>query len=203
MNLLLASSLPGKILAAIDINENANATYEHNFPDSTCLNNNIQKIKIKDFQVVNCILMSPPCQPFTRNGNFKDIDDRRSDAFLSVCDIIKDSKLPELKFILMENVMGFEKSQMRNIFVEALKTSGFHFQEFIVSPTQIGVANTRHRYYCIARKDSPFSFAADDIVSCFKYSSTSIYFNDYFITLVEVIAKRFNSTRCSSCFIVH
>lgn len=164
--------MPGKIKTAIDINENANATYKQNFPDTKCLNSNIQKIKIKDFQTINCILMSPPCQPFSRNGNFKDIDDRRSDAFHSVCEIIKGSKLPDLKFILMENVMGFEKSQMRNIFVEALKGSGFHFQEFIISPTQIGVANTRHRYYCIARKDSPFSFASDDIVSIFDISSS-------------------------------
>jgi tRNA (cytosine38-C5)-methyltransferase len=155
----------GNILAAIDINENANATYEHNFPESKCLNNNIQKLRIKDFQDVNCILMSPPCQPFTRNGNFKDVEDRRSDAFQNVCAIISENKLPQLSFILMENVMGFEKSQMRNVYIETLKTAGFFFQEFIISPTQIGVSNTRHRYYCIARKSEPFAFASEEIVS--------------------------------------
>jgi tRNA (cytosine38-C5)-methyltransferase len=129
------------------------------------MNNNIQKLKMKDFQTVNCILMSPPCQPFTRNGNFKDVDDRRSDAFLVVCDIMKDQKLPRLTHILLENVMGFEKSQMRNIFVESLQAAGFFFQEFIISPTQIGVANTRHRYYCIARKNEQFPFASAEIVS--------------------------------------
>lgn len=157
--------MPGNILAAIDINENANATYQHNFPDVKCMNNNIQKIRIKDFKDVNCLLMSPPCQPFTRNGNFKDTEDARSDAFLSVCNIIRETQLPQLSCILMENVMGFEKSQMRNIFVEALKTAGFYYQEFIVSPTQVGVANTRHRYYCIARNNSPFSFGSSDIVN--------------------------------------
>jgi tRNA (cytosine38-C5)-methyltransferase len=157
--------MPVKIIAAVDINENANLTYKHNFPDDKCLNNNIQKLKMKDFQDVSCILMSPPCQPFTRNGNFKDVDDRRSDAFHSVCSMIEDEKLPQLSYILMENVMGFEKSQMRDVFVKCLKSAGFHFQEFIISPTQIGVANTRHRYYCIARKAREFSFASADIVS--------------------------------------
>lgn len=109
--------------------------------------------------------MSPPCQPFTRNGNFKDVGDRRSDAFLSVCNIIKNRQLPLLSYILMENVMGFEKSQMRTIFIDALSAAGFHHQEFIISPHQIGVPNTRHRYYCIARKVEPFYFQSLDIVS--------------------------------------
>jgi tRNA (cytosine38-C5)-methyltransferase len=109
--------------------------------------------------------MSPPCQPFTRNGNFKDTEDRRSDAFHIVCSIIEDRSLPKLEFILMENVMGFEKSQMRNVFIDSLGAGGFHFQEFIISPTQVGVANTRHRYYCIARRNKEFSFKRDEIVS--------------------------------------
>lgn len=108
--------------------------------------------------------MSPPCQPFTRNGKFKDVDDRRSDAFTIVCSIIEKRQLPQLSYILMENVMGFEKSQMRDVFVDALKAARFYFQEFIISPTQVGVANTRHRYYCIARQIQEFSFSSPDIV---------------------------------------
>jgi tRNA (cytosine38-C5)-methyltransferase len=159
------SCVPGNVFAAVDINENANKTYKHNFPEAKCLNNNIQSLKIQDFKDVNCILMSPPCQPFTRNGNFKDMEDNRSDAFLNVCRIIAEKQLPQLEFILMENVMGFEKSQMRSLYVDTLKTAGFHLQEFIISPSQIGVSNTRHRYYCIARKENQFPFASPDIVS--------------------------------------
>ena len=113
--------------------------------------------------------MSPPCQPFSRNGNFKDVDDRRSDAFQIVCEIIKDKSLPNLGYVLMENVMGFEKSQMREIFIDCLTSAGFHHQEFIISPTQIGVANTRHRYYCIARTSQAFEFASSEVVSGIKF----------------------------------
>lgn len=110
--------------------------------------------------------MSPPCQPFTRNGNFKDTEDRRTDAFQHICDIIKAKSLPELAYILMENVVGFDKSTMRDIYIETLKSAEFHYQEFIISPTKVGVANTRHRYYCIARKNKPFTFESnDEIVS--------------------------------------
>lgn len=153
------------IVQAIDINENANATYKHNFPDSKCLNKNIQKLKISELQNVNSILMSPPCQPFTRQGNFKDTEDRRCEAFQKVCSIIKENKLSKLNFILMENVMGFEKSKMRDEFIASLETAGFFFREFILSPKQVGVANTRHRYYLIARRNQDFSFGEDEIVS--------------------------------------
>lgn len=143
--------------------------------------------------------MSPPCQPFTRNGNFKDVDDRRSDAFMSVCEIIKQKQLPRLGYILMENVMGFEKSQMRDIFIDAL--SGFHYQEFIISPTQIGVANTRHRYYCIARKDRPFSFSSPEIVRmnfCVILSSILISY-----LLAYDVAKPSSTARSSSNLVLH
>jgi tRNA (cytosine38-C5)-methyltransferase len=93
------------------------------------------------------------------------IPDTRSNAFKFVCKIIKEGSLPQLNYILMENVVGFEKSQMRNEFVCSLEVANFNFQEFIISPNQVGVANTRHRYYCIARKDQDFSFSKSEIVS--------------------------------------
>lgn len=111
---------------------------------------------------VNTILMSPPCQPFTRVGNKKDIDDARSNALVHICSILP--KLTAIDYILMENVKGFEVSQARDLYIDALKKSGFHFQEFLLSPTAIGVPNTRYRYYCLARRSNPFSFQCDSIL---------------------------------------
>lgn len=102
-------------------------------------------------------------------GNQKDVDDRRSDPFVHICEI-----LPELKCIdriLMENVKGFEASKAREMFVEALNRSGFHYQEFILSPTQLGIPNSRHRYYCLARKSKPFSFASESILTTLPLAS--------------------------------
>ena len=109
--------------------------------------------------------MSPPCQPFSRLGRFNDLEDNRCEAFITICDVIKEKRLKNLEYLLMENVKGFERSRMREQFLEAIQVAGFHYQEFILSPTQIGVPNSRHRYYCIARKTSAFSFKSDDIVS--------------------------------------
>ncbi|CRK96652.1 CLUMA_CG009922, isoform A [Clunio marinus] len=156
------SSVPGKIVLAIDVHETANMTYKHNFSDTKCTSSNVQGLKVERNQHIEGIFMSPPCQPFTRNGNFKDVEDMRCNAFLFICDMIKESQLKNLKYILMENVKGFEKSEMHEIFIEALTSAEFYYQEFIITPTEIGVANTRHRYYCIARQDKPFSFANGD-----------------------------------------
>lgn len=107
--------------------------------------------------------MSPPCQPFTRVGNKKDVDDRRADPFVHICQI-----LPELNcidWILMENVKGFDTSRARDMFVKALHQSGFHYQEFLLSPTQFGIPNSRHRYYCLARRSKGFDLSSDIILT--------------------------------------
>lgn len=56
-------------------------------------------------------VMSPPCQPHTRqhNNQKEDIDDPRSQSFLHLCDLISSMELDTLpKIILLENVIGFE-----------------------------------------------------------------------------------------------
>lgn len=104
---------------------------------------------------VDTILMSPPCQPFTRNGKQSDIKDSRTDSFQHILNLLPDLK--NIRNILIENVKGFEKSEMRNILIKALKENSFIYQEFILSPTQFGISNSRHRYYCVAKK-TPDSF---------------------------------------------
>lgn len=153
------------MITAIDINTTANHIYQHNHPDTRVRNNNIQRFTVDEINKlgVNAILMSPPCQPFTRVGKKMDIEDNRSNALVHICQI-----LPELKtidVILMENVKGFDTSQARTIYVKALEKADFHYQEFLLSPAEcVGVPNTRCRYYCLARRDRPFSFQTDEIL---------------------------------------
>ncbi|XP_050302562.1 tRNA (cytosine(38)-C(5))-methyltransferase [Anthonomus grandis grandis] len=157
------SKLPGKIKAAIEINPTANTIYSHNFPETKLINCNIGGLTTKTIKNldVNTILMSPPCQPFTRNGKQCDIKDPRTDSFQHLLNLLPD--LNNIENVLMENVKGFESSQMRNIFIKTLKNCGFVCQEFILSPSQIGVPNSRHRYYCLAKKlPAKFKFETSD-----------------------------------------
>lgn len=151
---LIESNLSYEVKASIDINTVANTVYKHNFPATLLLNRNIECLTANfiDELDVDTILMSPPCQPFTRNGLKGDIDDNRSNAFKCILNLLP--QLKNIDKILMENVKGFESSIMREKFVETLRKSGFCYKEFILSPVQFGIANSRLRYYCLATKNS-------------------------------------------------
>ncbi|XP_049874292.1 tRNA (cytosine(38)-C(5))-methyltransferase [Pectinophora gossypiella] len=146
------SGLQGEITVAVDINTVANEVYKHNFPDTNLLNRNIQSLTPEELKKsnVDTILMSPPCQPFTRNGKFLDENDPRTNSFVYLIGIL--DKLDNIKYILMENVKGFECSAVRNLFIDKLKECGFEYQEFLLCPSTVGVLNSRLRYYCIARR---------------------------------------------------
>lgn len=156
------SNLPGEIIAAVDINTVANEVYAHNFPQTNLLNRNIQSLTIKEIKKlnVNTILMSPPCQPFTRNGKYLDENDSRSNSFQYLISIL--DKLENIDYILMENVKGFECSFVRDLFIDKLKECKFIYQEFLLSPSSVGVPNSRLRYYCIARRNLNWNLKIKD-----------------------------------------
>lgn len=102
----------------------------------------------------------------TRNGLVKDINDERSKPLLHIIkNIIPKSR--SLKYILVENVKGFECSLARDLLVSTLNQSGFTYREFLLSPTHFGICNSRLRYYLLAKK-IPLDFSIplqNDIVS--------------------------------------
>ncbi|KAB0793496.1 hypothetical protein PPYR_13116 [Photinus pyralis] len=145
------SGLEGEVIASVDINQTANLVYGHNFKDTLLLNRNIQSLTFEYINSleVDTILMSPPCQPFTRNGLQRDVNDARTISFMHIINILQELNI---RNILMENVKGFESSDMRDLFIGKLKECNFQYQEFLLSPTQFGIPNTRCRYYCLAKK---------------------------------------------------
>ncbi|CAH1180068.1 unnamed protein product [Phaedon cochleariae] len=164
---LKESQIQGNVVASIEINNVANEIYKLNFPHTPLFNMNIEGLSAEFINNldVDTILMSPPCQPFTRNGLQKDIRDPRTTSFLHILEILPHMNIEN---ILIENVKGFEKSDTRNILMQALEKGGFSFQEFIVSPDQIAIPNSRHRYYCLAKKlPNRFSFKTGSLMEHF------------------------------------
>ncbi|XP_057239347.1 tRNA (cytosine(38)-C(5))-methyltransferase isoform X2 [Malurus melanocephalus] len=99
-------------------------------------------------------------QRLLRIGLQGDVSDPRTKSFLYVLDILpRLQKLP--KYLLLENVKGFESSSARNELLQTLATCGFKHQEFLLSPTCLGIPNSRLRYFLIAKlHQEPFSFQA-------------------------------------------
>ncbi|KAI1888817.1 hypothetical protein AGOR_G00172660 [Albula goreensis] len=156
---LKESHVPAEVVAAVDVNTTANEIYLHNFPDTPLWPKTIEGLTLDDFNRLqfDMILMSPPCQPFTRIGLQGDVLDPRAKSFLYILDLLpRLAKLP--KFLLLENVKGFETSSARDALVKTLRDCGYSYQEFLLSPTCLGIPNSRLRYFLIARA-APGSFS--------------------------------------------
>lgn len=143
-------------ITAADINTTANAVYRHNHlreGKHVLLQRNIKSFTAKELDQMrlNLITMSPPCQPFSRLGLKRDLNDHRCDSFQHLM-----STLPLLshppEFIMLENVKGFDTSEAHELLIETLIKCNYQFAEFLLSPTQFSIPNSRQRYYLIARK---------------------------------------------------
>ena len=150
----LLRARPGaKVVAAFDINPNGNDTYEHNFGVRPS-QKNIYGLPVSAFDKLDggVWLLSPPCQPFTRQGHRKDKDDGRSQSFLRLLEEV----LPKLRdppsHLLVENVVGFERSETRHTAVRTLHDLGYDTREFMCSPRMFGVPYSRPRYFLLAKK---------------------------------------------------
>ncbi|KAJ3611232.1 hypothetical protein NHX12_021248 [Muraenolepis orangiensis] len=156
---LKESGVAAQVVAAVDVNTTANEIYRHNFPDTPLWPKTIEGISLEEFNKLSfdMILMSPPCQPFTRIGLQGDTSDPRTKSFLYILDLLpRLATLP--RFILLENVKGFETSSARASLVKTLTHCGYTFQEMLVSPTSLGIPNSRLRYFLIAKRP-PGSFS--------------------------------------------
>ncbi len=80
--------------------------YKHNFPSTPHFSSNICGLTARRLNAlgVEAILMSPPCQPFTRQGKQKDLQDARTEPLKTVISLIP--KVASLKYVLVENVKG-------------------------------------------------------------------------------------------------
>ena len=148
-----------EIVASIDINTNTNAVYAHNFPSTPHLNRNICGMTAKEMDSFkpDVFVLSPPCQPFTRQGLRRDNQDRRTDSFFHLMSILGEMQTPP-GYLLMENVQGFEISHTHEHFVEILHGLGYIVQEFLLSPNQFGIPNSRLRFYLLAKR-KPLQFS--------------------------------------------
>ncbi|XP_040823725.1 tRNA (cytosine(38)-C(5))-methyltransferase isoform X2 [Ochotona curzoniae] len=137
---LKESCIPAQVVAAVDVNTVANEVYKYNFPHTQLLAKTIEGITLEEFDRLSfdMILMSPPCQPFTRIGLQGDMTDPRTSSFLYILDILP-----------------------RDLLIRTIENCGFQYQEFLLSPTSLGIPNSRLRYFLVAKRQSqPLSFQA-------------------------------------------
>ncbi len=140
------------VAAALDVNRIALGVYAHNFPHPSfaLALESVPASKLTRWDA-DLWWMSPPCQPFTRRGLGKDIEDPRAQAFVAVI-----RRLGELRprYVALENVPGFLGSRVDALLRETLERSGYTaVRERLLCPSELGIPNRRRRFYLVASSE--------------------------------------------------
>jgi hypothetical protein len=143
---------------AIDINRNALAIHEQNFPSHRRLCKTIESLRPDDLRDAPRGLwwMSPPCQPYTRRGRQRDLDDPRAAAFRHLLTLIERIRPRNLG---LENVPAFARSRSRQKLLDVLCRCDYRVREITLCATRLGSRNRRRRYYLIASRVALAPFA--------------------------------------------
>ena len=163
--------------AALDHSDLCNSVYQHNHREKsqTCRQCRIEEISPEQLNQwsADMWLMSPPCQPHTRqhSNQDKDLDDARSTSFLHLVHLLKS---PHVEAAAIPSIIvGFQLSNSFDTFLDALTVLGYHMAHFILEPTQLGYPNDRPRYFAVAiRNSSDHRLAVDEHSPLFSYFTT-------------------------------
>ena len=135
-----------EIVKSYDQNDAAIQTYNINFSHKAT-KFNLEKFNETHIDNIDFLWMSPPCQPYTKKGKQKELEDSRSDSFKTILKTISNN--PPLH-IGVENVEGFQNSSGRNLLIQTLKKCGYNISETLLCPSSLGIPNRRMRYYLCA-----------------------------------------------------
>lgn len=140
------------ITKAYDQNDAAIATYNANFSHKA-IKFNLERLTPEHLDAldVDFLWMSPPCQPYTTKGRKKDLQDPRATTFKIIIDSLFTCKASP-NHIGLENVVGFQDSQARKLFLKTLRDLDYFINETVLCPSQMGIPNRRERYYLCASK---------------------------------------------------
>lgn len=173
-----------RLVAAFDQNREALDVYSHNCPNHEARRVDLERVSAWELTTCAADLwwLSPPCQPYCERGRQRDLDDPRARSLLHLLEIIE--RLPENRLphcLALENVAGFKASGARKRLLEALTTRGYHLQEILLCPTQLGVPSRRPRYYLAASRGAmnpvrvPMGLARSPLSGYLDFSPTEEY----------------------------
>ncbi len=147
--LLSACGTSVEVVEATDLDRVALRVYSHNFAHPVAVRNlaGVTAVKLPDADLWT---LAPPCQPHTRRGKGRDLEDPRSAPLIRLMGVIPQARP---RFVFLENVPGFRGSQAHAALREAL--DGYLVDEIVICPSELGWPNRRRRFYLVASRDEP------------------------------------------------
>jgi DNA (cytosine-5)-methyltransferase 1 len=141
-----------EVLAAFDQSQWANQVYAQNYKHKP-VSRNLDSISIKDIPDADLWWLSPPCTPYSRRGEQKDMADPRAKSFLRLIEFMVTKKPP---IILLENVEGFLDSKMYEHLGHTLQEERYQVSTIRLCPTMFGVPMLRPRIFVVASRADRF-----------------------------------------------
>ena len=142
----------GKVLLAVEMDDNAVETYKLNFPDTAIYHGDIHNLttekvlKITGLKVGELDILdgSPPCQGFSTAGK-REFCDPRNQLYNEYVRLLKGL---QPKCFVMENVSGLVKGKMKLIFKDILtelKKAGYNVKVRLMNAKYYNVPQSRQR----------------------------------------------------------
>lgn len=148
-----------KTVLALDFDEKAAETFEHNMPWTQVIVGDITNDSIKEKVVtlsrekgVNMIVGGPPCQGYSMKGKKLGLKDPRNFLFREYLDLVSRIR-PEV--FVIENVSGLLHSAngwFRDEIIQAIKNLGYTVKYDILNAADFGVPQSRERAIFICSK---------------------------------------------------
>ncbi|MBI4882133.1 MAG: DNA cytosine methyltransferase [Planctomycetes bacterium] len=145
-----AAALDGvaDVTLAVDTNRRALAVYGRNFAHPAAARS-IEGVGAEELLRLNADLwwMSPPCQPYTRRGLRRDLDDPRAASFVALLERIREVGP---RYVALENVPEFADSRACARLRGVLEQCGYQARTLLLCPSELGMPNRRRRFYLVA-----------------------------------------------------
>ena len=147
-------------LCAIDANKKALATYQHNYPNTKVIHEDIREVNPSELrqnlglerEQLKAIIGGPPCQGFSKNipAEYRYIDDPRNQLYKRFLDFVKEFRP---LYVIMENVpeiLTAYKGLFKYEITNQLELLGYKVVSSSLNAANYGVPQTRSRAFFIA-----------------------------------------------------
>jgi DNA (cytosine-5)-methyltransferase 1 len=153
-----------EIVGGLDFNEDAVATFNHNFKNARGICGDIQEVKNEDIPFmfdllgdIDVIVGGPPCQGFSSANRWqKELEDPRNKLFY---EYIRFVEVLKPKAVLIENVRGIltrDNGYAKDRISTILEELGYNVDSEVLNASEFGVPQNRFRAFFLAtRKDLP------------------------------------------------
>lgn len=158
-----AVALAGRIevALAVDVDHRALEAYGAAFPSHPRRAALVESLAPRLLAGAQLWWASPPCQPFTKRGLRRDLDDPRTAGLVALC---RHVAVARPAAVAIENVPGFAGSQAHGLLVGTLEREGYEVEEIELCPTELGFPNRRPRWYLVAGRDGlPAAVATPEV----------------------------------------